>query len=208
MRQPPGDPLSLNGAVDQLLKNAFDRDRGATAVSPHRQRASPAPIPAAHPELVHWRHNFTGARIEHAPSALTIHGALDDLWAHADGTHYVVDYKATSKKDAVNLDAGWQGGDKRQIEFCQWLLRGRGWKVADRAWFVCANDIKEEATFDDVLAIRTRLIASDGDARRIEPMLGGVTDCLASVWPPAAAPECEYCSYAARAVAISGSARD
>jgi hypothetical protein len=36
----------------------------------------------------------------------------------------VVDYKATSKAGEVGLDAEWQGGYRRQVEFYQWLLRG------------------------------------------------------------------------------------
>jgi hypothetical protein len=52
-------------------------------------------------------------RVEHEPTGLTFFGAIDDLWVDADGLHYVVDYKATSKKDEVSLDADWQGGYKR-----------------------------------------------------------------------------------------------
>jgi len=38
-------------------------------------------------------HNFTGVRVEHAATGLTLFGAIDDLWADAGGLHYVVDYK-------------------------------------------------------------------------------------------------------------------
>jgi len=64
-------------------------------------------------------------RVEHGPTGLTLFGAIDDLWADAGGLHYVVDYKATSKGGEVGLDADWQGGYRRQVEFYQWLLRGR-----------------------------------------------------------------------------------
>ena len=43
----------------------------------------------------------------------------------------VVDYKATSKNSEVNLDAEWQIGYKRQMEFYQYLLRNNGFKVSD-----------------------------------------------------------------------------
>jgi hypothetical protein len=36
-------------------------------------------------------HNFTGVRVEHGPTGLTLFGAIDDLWADAGGLHYVVD---------------------------------------------------------------------------------------------------------------------
>lgn len=202
IRQPPGFPFNLNSAVDHLLKNEFDRYRGGAVVPPRLQRAGLALIPAHHPELPQWRHNFTGVRVSHAPTGLTVYGAIDDLWVDAHGTHYVVDYKATSKKDEVTLDADWQDGYKRQVEFYQWLLRGRGLTVGDRAWFVYANGIRDDGPFDDVLRFRTKLIPYDGDAAWVEPVLGDIAACIASARAPAAAAGCEYCGYVARAGAV------
>jgi len=145
--------------------------------------------------------NFTGVRVEHAATGLTLFGAIDDLWADAGGTHYVVDYKATSKGGEVTLDADWQGGYKRQVEFYQWLLRGRGLSVSDRAWFVYANGIKGDAAFNDVLHFRTKLIPYDGNDGWVEPTLRDVADCLASEHAPEAAPACAFCDYVARASA-------
>jgi hypothetical protein len=102
----------------------------------------------------------------------------------------------------VNLDADWQGGYKRQVEFYQWLLRGRGVKVSDRAWFVYANGIKGDAAFDDVLRFRTKLIPYDGSDAWVEPTLGDVADGLGSEHEPDPAPECAFCDYVARASAI------
>jgi CRISPR/Cas system-associated exonuclease Cas4 (RecB family) len=203
IRQPPGYPLNLNSAVDHLLKNEFDRYRGGTVVPPRLQREGLALIPAAHPELPRWRHNFTGVRVEHASTGLTVCGAIDDLWVDADGTHYVVDYKSTAKKDEVTLDADWQDGYRRQVEFYQWLLRQRGLKVANRAWFVYANGIKDESAFDDVLRFRTKLIPYDGDTGWVEPTLHEVARCLALEHPPPSARECAFCDYVARASGVA-----
>lgn len=86
VKQPPGFPFNLNSAVDHLLKNEFDRYRGGTTVPPRLAREGLSFIPAAHPELQQWRHNFTGVRVEHGPTGLTLFGAIDDLWADAGGT--------------------------------------------------------------------------------------------------------------------------
>ena len=203
VKQPAGFPFNLNSAVDHLLKNEFDRYRGGPDVPPRLQRVGLALIPAAHPELPKWRHNFTGVRVAHAPTGLTVYGAIDDLWLDEHGVHYVVDYKATSKKDEVNLDAGWQDSYKRQVEFYQWLLRGRGLEVSDRAWFVYANGIRDDDAFDDVLRFRTRLIPHDGNAEWVDPTLRAVFDCLTADRPPAAGKDCEYCDYVARAGQIT-----
>lgn len=203
IRRPPGFPFNLNSAVDHLLKNEFDRYRGGDVVPPRLARDGLSYRPAAHPELQRWRHNFTGVRVEHAPTGLTLFGAIDDLWVDAHGEHYVVDYKATSKNAEVALDAEWQDGYKRQVEFYQWLLRGKGLRVSDRAWFVYANGIRDDAPFDDVLRFRTRIIPYDGNAGWVEPTLDAVADCLASDSSPPAAADCEYCDYARRAGAIA-----
>ncbi len=203
VRQPPGFPFNLNSAVDHLLKNEFDRYRGGSEVPPRLAREGLSYVPAAHPELGKWRHNFTGVRVEHAATGLTLFGAIDDLWADAAGTHYVVDYKATSKGGEVSLDAEWQGGYRRQVEFYQWLLRRNGLRVSDRAWFVYANGIRDGEPFDDVLRFRTRVIPYDGSDAWVEPTLRGVADCLASASAPAPSPGCAYCEYVARASAIA-----
>ena len=181
---------------------AFARRDRSHSAPPRLQREGLSYIPAVHPELQRWRHNFTGVRVEHGPTGLTLFGAIDDLWVDASGTHYVVDYKATSKKDEVNLDADWQGGYKRQVEFQQWLLRGRGLRMSVRAWFVYANGIRGEAAFDDVLRFRTKLIPYDGDAGWVEPTLCDVADCLASERAPEPSADCAFCDYVARASAI------
>jgi hypothetical protein len=201
VKQPPGFPFNLNSAVDHLLKNEFDRYRGGTTVPPRLAREGLSFIPAMHPELQRWRHNFTGVRVEHGPTGLTLFGAIDDLWADAGGTHYVVDYKATSKRDEVSLDADWQDGYRRQVEFYQWLLRGRGLNVSDRAWFVYANGIRDGEAFDDVLRFRTKLIPYDGNDGWVEPTLRDVANCLALAHAPKADPKCTFCDYVARAAA-------
>jgi hypothetical protein len=204
VRQPPGFPFNLNSAVDHLLKNEFDRYRGGLTVPPRLQREGLALVPAEQPELPRWRHNFTGVRVAHGPTGISFYGAIDDLWVDAAGLHYVVDYKATSKRDEVSLDADWQGGYKRQVEFYQWLLRGKGLTVSDRAWFVYANGIRDGAAFDDVLRFRTRLIPYDGNAGWVEPTLHAIAECLARETPPAAARACEYCDYVVRAGEAAG----
>ena len=198
LRRPSGPPFSLNVAVDHLLKNEFDRYRGGAVVPPRVAKEGLAYIPAAHPDLPHWRLNFQGVRVDHPASGLTAFGAIDDLWIDAAGRHYVVDYKATAKADEVSLDAEWQVAYKRQVEFYQWLLRGRGLDVSDRAFFVYANGIKDDGPFDDVLRFRTKIIAYDGDAGWVEPTLIEVAACLAQDDPPAPATDCEYCRYVER----------
>ena len=53
---------------------------------------------------------------------------------------------------------------------------GKGLGVADRAWFVYANGIRDGDAFDDVLRFRTKVIHYDGSDAWVEPALRDVAD--------------------------------
>lgn len=195
VKQPSGFPLNLNLAVDHHFKCEFDAYRGGSEIPLRLQRAGLSYIPSAHPLFKDWRNNRKGVSAKHAATGFDLYGIIDDLWVDADGVHYVVDYKATSKAGEVSLDSEWQITYKRQVEFYQWLLRQNGLRVSDRAWFVYANGITDDTPFDDVLRFRTKLIPHDGSDAWVEPILMQVHDCLAKTEAPAAAEKCVYCAY-------------
>lgn len=195
IKRPSGPPFSLNIAVDHLLKNEFDAARGVS-VPQRLAREGLTFVPAAHASLDRWRENFKG--VTRTYRGIEFFGAIDDLWKDMFGVHYVVDYKATSKVDEVSLDAEWQIAYKRQVEFYQWLLRGNQLDVSDQAWFVYANGIKGNSSFDDQLQFKTKLIPYVGNASWIEPALDKLIDCLNSLIPVRPSEDCDYCSYALR----------
>jgi len=195
IKRPSGPPFSLNIAVDHLLKNEFDTARGVSV--PERLALEGLTfVPSTHELLDRWRENFKG--VTRTYRDIEFFGAIDDLWKDMFGVHYVVDYKATSKADEVNLDAEWQIAYKRQVEFYQWLLRGNQLEVSDQAWFVYANGIKGDCSFDDQLQFKTKLISYVGNTAWIEPTLDKLIDCLNSLVPVQPSEDCEYCSYALR----------
>ena len=195
VKRPSGPPFSLNIAVDHLLKNEFDASRGKD-VPERLARENLSFVPTNHPLLSRWRENFKGVTRQY--KGIEFFGAIDDLWHDMFGVHYVVDYKATSKADEVSLDADWQIAYKRQVEFYQWLLRGNDLEVSNQAWFVYANGIKGDGSFDDQLAFKTKLLSYDGDASWIEPTLDSLIECLASESPPPHTTDCPYCQYVAK----------
>jgi hypothetical protein len=198
IKQPSGPPFSLNIAVDHLCKNEFDAYRGGDVVPPRLAAAGIQCIPAAHPNLQKWRHNFTGVSAKHERTGLELFGAIDDLWVDSKGVHYVVDYKATSKTSEVSLDADWQIAYKRQAEFYQWLLRLNDVQISNRAWFVYTNGTKDERPFDDVLRFKTKLIPYDGDDSWVEPTVESAHDCLSRPAAPKPRDNCESCEYVGR----------
>ena len=157
-------------------------------------------MPHAHPELDTWRSNFKGIRTEDRKNNFILFGAIDDLWRDLDtGALIVADYKATSKDAEVTLDAGWQDGYKRQMEFYQWLLRRQGLPVASRGWFVYCNGRRDLESFGNRLEFRVKMIPYEGDDEWVEPVLAEIRATLAAPQPPAFEEGCEYCAFAADA---------
>jgi len=193
--QPPGFPFNINSAVDELLKREFDRFRVAQVAHPYMVDAGVDAIPAIHPELDNWRKNFVGVSYVHACSNFEFFGAIDDLWLGSDGDYIVVDYKATSKKGEVSLDAGWQITYKRQMEIYQWLLRKNGLPVSNRGWFVYCNGKRDIDGFNNKVEFTVSLLPYDGNDEWIDDALVSARNTLVTDEIPRAGRFCDYCTY-------------
>jgi hypothetical protein len=193
-------PFSLNTAVDALLKKEFDVHREAGTSHPLMGEAGIDAVPFAHPEMDTWRSNFQGIRVPNQASGFELFGAVDDIWQErGTGRLIVVDYKATAKDAEVSMDAEWQDGYRRQVEFYQWLLRQRGFEVSPTAWFVYANGCKDRPGFDARLEFRISLLAHEGCTDWVEGSILEAKQVLDADYPPVADPECKYCRYVEKA---------
>lgn len=132
----------------------------------------------------------------HEPTNLLITGAVDDIWQNKKGELIVVDYKATSKNDEVNLDAEWQDGYKRQMEVYQWLLRQLGFKVARIGYFVYCNGKVDVEGFGGRVEFDVVVLPYEGDDGWIEGTLVKLKKCLDSAKTPEPSGDCEFCGYA------------
>ena len=204
VKRPPGFPFNLNSAVDALLKKEFDHYRAENLPHPYMSGAGLHAIPYQNTELDTWRSNFKGVSFVHEATNFETFGAVDDIWFNLDTKEMiVVDYKATSKADAVTLDADWQIGYKRQMEFYQWLLRQNGYKVATQGWFVYCNGIKDKTAFNNRLDFTVSMLPYVGDDSWVEPALVSIKACLESDEIPDAVENCEYCQYALKYASAS-----
>ncbi len=107
----------------------------------------------------------------------------------------MVDYKSTSKDGEVSLDDQWKESYKRQMDIYQWLLRGNGFTVQPRGYFVYANGRTDLAAFDAKLEFNLTLLGYDGDDGWVAPALARAHDCLMFESLPSSAEGCEYCIY-------------
>lgn len=216
VREPSSFPLTLNLAVDDLLKREFDSYREKQAPHPIFLEHGLDLVPFKHEKIDRWRDALHPELVHYVEEyGFLVSGGLDDVWVDSYGCLYVVDYKATSKKGEVSLDGDLGEKYKRQVEVYQWLLRKQGFTVSDTAYFLYCNADKQRPEFAGRLEFSTKLLPLVGDTQWIEPALAQMHALLLSPTPPAPADDCKLCQYfikrdsaISRITAIDGRAAD
>ena len=196
--RPSGYPFTLNNAVDELLKKEFDIYRKKQEPHPLMQEEQINAMPFEHENLHNqtWRFNFKGVRYLDKKTNLEVFGAIDDLWIDKKTKEIiVVDYKATSKKDEVTLDAEWQISYKRQIEIYQWLLKKNNLKISNLSYFVYCNGIKEKERFDQKLEFISKILPYKGNCDWVDNIIKSIYNNLNNNNSPEEANNCEWCKY-------------
>lgn len=194
--QPPGFPMSLNVAVDKLLKKEFDIHRAKGSAHPLMKTYNIDAVPFQHDKLEDWRDSLGGGvQYLHEPTNLLITGGVDDVWVNPDGELLIVDYKATAKDGEVNLNAEWQIGYKRQMEIYQWLFRKNGFKVSNTGYFVYCNGDTDKEVFDGKLEFSVSILPYTGDDKWVEQAIRDAHECLVGDTLPPSGKECDYCAY-------------
>lgn len=194
--QPPGYPFSLNSAVDALLKREFDIYRANQTVHPLMKTFGIDAVPFQHEKLDEWRDALRrGISYLHKPTNFIVTGAIDDIWITPNGKLLVVDYKSTSKKEEVTLDAEWQIAYKRQMELYQWLFRKNGFDVSTVGYFVYCNGLSNREMFANKLEFEVKIIPYTGDEAWVEPVLLDARKCLEGERIPEANSNCDFCRY-------------
>lgn len=192
----PGWPL--NSAVDHLLKNEFDLLRKNGEKHALMEKYGIDAIPYNHPQLPEWRddfYNYKGICTLHKPTNLEVCGIIDDIWINSQDKLHIVDYKATSTTKEISLEDEYKQGYKKQVEWYQWIFRHNGFDVSDTAYFVYANGLKGERTFDNKIEFELQIIKHQGDDSWVEPIIFEIKQCLDADKIPEPDPDCEYCRY-------------
>ena len=195
--QPPGYPFALNSAVDALLKNEFDHYRKEHRPHPLMTEYKLDAIPFDHKDIDLWRNALTaGISHYHKETNLIISGGIDDVWINPADELIIVDYKSTSKNEAIiALDQDWQDAYKRQMEIYQWLFKKNDFKVCPTGYFVYCNADSSKERFDGHLVFDITLIPHKGDDSWVEKTIQDAKACLMSDKIPEPGPDCDYCRY-------------
>ena len=198
--KPSSFPFNLNNAVDELLKEEFDSFRGTDENHPYILNAGLDAKPFSHPNIEDWRTRNKGIGYLDEETNLYFYGLVDDVWINTKTDQIIlVDYKATSKKGEVSLDAPWQISYKRQIEIYQWLFRKNSFDVQDLSYFVYCNGIQEGILFNNELKFKIKLIPYKGNDSWIDQTIKMMSEVLNSENIPESNSNCEYCRYIKKA---------
>ena len=194
--RPPGFPMTLNNAVDTLLKKEFDIHRAARTVHPLMKTYGINAVPFSHEKIDEWRDALRrGISYLHADTNFIIRGGIDDIWSAPDGKLIIVDYKATSKDEEITLDDEWKIQYKRQMEIYQWLFRKNGFEVSSTGYFVYVNGRQDRKAFDGKLEFDVSIIPYTGDDSWIEETLKNIKRCLLDDRIPDYTDSCDFCVY-------------
>lgn len=193
--RPDSFPLTLNIAVDELLKKEFDLLRETQNPHPIMLKYGIDAVPFKHKDMEIWRDALRqGVEYVDKGSNFSVRGGVDDIWVNKEGELIVVDYKATAKRSEITLDGDLGAQYKRQMEVYQWLLRQNGFKVSPTGYFVYVNGNKDADTFDGKLEFDMIILPCEGDVSWIEPALLKAKACLLGALPDPS-PDCAYCAY-------------
>lgn len=195
--RPRGPSFTLNIAVDALLKKEFDIHRAVKTPHPLMDSYGIDAVPFAHEDVNIWRENFKGIQYGDSDTGLTISGAIDDVWVNPQSELIVVDYKATAKDGKIETlaDSAWEAQYKRQMEFYQWLLRRKGFKVSPTGYFVYVNGKTDRKAFDGKLEFDVTIIPQIGDDSWVYEEIKQAKECLDDDKLPTHSPTCEFCAY-------------
>lgn len=201
VKRPSGPSFTLNNAVDELFKNEFDAHREAESAHPLMKKYGIDAVPLKDERMTEWRDALKrGVKTHHLETNLIVRGGIDDVWVSPTGELIVVDYKATSKKEAPTTADDLYPSYKKQIEVYQWLFRRNGFAVSPTGYFVYANGRSDAKAFDAKLEFDINLVPYTGDDSWIEPMLHELkatlmSDEIPEVGVAFGGGPCDFCTY-------------
>lgn len=192
-------PFTLNIAVDNLCKNEFDHYRKEKKPHPLFIEHGIDAIPFDHPDMDKWRNYRQGIGYVDEEKGYNFYGAVDDVWVKPSDELIIADVKATAK-NIFNWEETFEKYDyargyQRQLEMYQWMFRKNGFQVANEAYLVYFNGLKNEPFFDQNLKFDLHVIRLECDTSWVEQKVLEATELLKSNDYPQASSACENCNY-------------
>ena len=205
----PDGPMSyIPTAIDNLLKQDFNKYRKLKQIHPYCKDHNLDLIPYENENIELWQNNRKGIRYHHTDTNLILYGAIDDCWYNTETKEiHVADYKTTTASydpktleiKEVNLDekkAPHKFWYKKQVEFYSWLFEKNNFIVSSTAFFLfCSALYKNLSSFDNKLDFKIDIISYKMNNSWINSIIMEIKNTLECSEVPAQNPNCKFCNY-------------
>ena len=192
-------PFTLNSAVDNLCKNEFDYYRQKKLPHPLFKEHNIDAIPFNHKDIDKWRNFRQGISFADSEKAYHFYGAIDDVWIKPNNDLILSDVKSTSK-NIFDWEDTWNKYEypkayKRQLEMYQWLFRKNGFKVANEAYLIYYNGLKNEPKFNQELKFELHVVKLECNDNWVEETIVQAKDLIEENSLPNGSKYCDTCQY-------------
>jgi CRISPR/Cas system-associated exonuclease Cas4 (RecB family) len=190
IRRPPHYPYTLNAAVDNLLKQEFDKYRAKRETHPLLVANNiPAKLFSDQKLLNRWRDNFQGIRYYNKELNATFFGAVDDILEFQDGKLAPLDYKSTGNKVTKIYDHF-----QLQMDAYTYLLEKNGYSTP-RKGCLTFYVVDQENEFEDKLPFRKEIHIIDTNPSYIEKLFEEAVETLRKDRAPMPSKDCKFCEW-------------
>ena len=196
IKKPSGYPLTINMAVDSILKKEFDHYRENNNCHPEVSKILKLNMkPLNNENFSNWRKN---ASVLHSETNLTITGKFDDVWINEDEKLYLADYKSGAV--SANKEFVLHESFRNQMDIYLWIAKQLDNNFTGTTYFyykkLKKNNFMKNSKFI------TEIIEYSANDMWVEEIIIQIKSVLENKNPPDSNPECKHCLYSSQRMKV------
>lgn len=187
----PMRPLTLNSAIDAVLKARYDKYRGAGMFPPEAAALAQQGnrVFTDLDRLNEWRNSAEALQVRHPGAGYLLRGKIDDVFLDEDDRLVPADYKASGNAPAQERQKYYRD----QLAAYGFMFRRHGHPVSDRAYLLHYY-VKDKSDPALEVKLEGRVERVDIGSVDIEGKLAAMVALLNGPYP-GHNPGCGVCSY-------------
>ena len=195
IKKPSGFPLTINMAVDSILKKEFDHYREDNNCHPEVANILKLNIKPLNSEnFYNWRKN---ACVLHDETNFTISGKFDDVWIN-DKKLYLADYKSgavSTTKEFVLHESF-----RNQMDIYLWIAKQLDNNFTGTTFFYYKKLKKNN--FMNKSKFITEIVEYSANDMWVEEIIIQIKSVLENKSPPDSNPDCKHCLYSSQRMEV------
>ena len=195
IKKPSGFPLTINMAVDSILKKEFDHYREDNSCHPEVSKILKLNIKPLNSEnFYNWRKN---ACVLHDETNFTISGKFDDVWIN-DKKLYLADYKSgavSTTKEFVLHESF-----RNQMDIYLWIAKQLDNNFTGTTFFYYKKLKKNN--FMNKSKFITEIVEYSANDMWVEEIIIQIKSVLENKSAPDSNPDCKHCLYSSQRMEV------